>query len=139
MAGSGALGGLLLALLVTSVKAIESFTQGSIATRYINLGGPNGSSSEDNALAIAGLVLSGLAALTLFAAWYQFVRATTALLVAYGDSGRDDEMPSPSEWLATNENRTARTMLSDVLQYVGAAWVVIIVTPAVLTATEVFQ
>lgn len=131
-------GGLLLALLVTSMKAIESYTQGSIATRYIALAPRDGRPPDQNAMAIAGLVLSGLTALALLGGWRQFVRATMALLIAYGYSGRPDEEPSPVEWVTADGVNGARTMLSDVLQYVGIAWALIILTPAALAATEAF-
>lgn len=132
-------GGLLLALLFTSAKGIESFTQGSITARYFNIELQGRSAPDENSLAVTGLVLSGLTALALLAGWYQFVRATQALLVAYGYSGREGEEPSPAEWLTTDDGDGNRTMLSDVLQYVGVAWAVMIVTPAILGAARVFS
>ncbi|MBA4179433.1 MAG: hypothetical protein C0506_02495 [Anaerolinea sp.] len=130
--------GLLLALLFTSVKAMESYTQGTIATRYFGVGPQADEGSDPETLAIAGLALSGLAALAIVTGWYQFVRATKALLVAYGYSGRADEEPSPNEWVTEDDKQGSRTMLSDVLQYVGLAWAVIIVTPAALAAVQAF-
>jgi hypothetical protein len=138
--------GLLAALLVTSVAAVESFTQGSIASRYFTLGNPSfpASDNRDHALAIAGVVMSALAALALLAAWYSFVRTTRSLVLAYADAGAsDDEEPAAAEWLmegaARDGSTVYRAMPSELLLYVGMAWAAIIMTPAVLGAVEAFS
>lgn len=130
---------LLLGLLVTSMKAIDAYTDGSTATRYLAFGPDATEGPDDEALAVAGLALSGLAAAALIGAWFQFVLATSVLLAAYGYSGRKDEEPGPADWIIPGEEGFTRTMLGTVLQYLAAAWGVIIVTPAVLTAVEVFS
>jgi hypothetical protein len=135
--------GLLAALLVTSVAAVESFTQGSIASRYFSLGVQQGNDNE-HGLAVAGVVMSALAALALLAAWYSFVRTTRSLVLAYADAGAsDDEEPAAAEWLmegaARDGSTVYRAMPSELLLYVGMAWAAIIMTPAVLGAVEAFS
>ena len=140
--------GLLLALLFTSAQAVNSFTQGGLASRFFvsNMNGMD--PSQNHAIALVGLILSGGAALALLGGWWGFVRATRALVVAYSYSADEGEEPMPAEWVleathAEGESEAqpnpARTMVSDVLQYVGIAWAVIIVTPAVLAAVQAFS
>jgi hypothetical protein len=134
--------GLLAALLVTSSYGITAFTQGSIATRYFPANGL-GDPDAKGRIAIAGLVASGLAAAAIVMAWFQFVRATRALIVAYGPEDGD---PATSlvaaEWISdeTPEGRSARTRIpvGDALLYIGASWAVLIVMPAFLNAVASF-
>ncbi len=140
--------GLLGALLVTSITAVDAFTQGSIASRYFaavsNIGPGQGHS--DDALAVTGLIVSGLAALALFGGWFAFVRATRAMLLAYADAGiGDDEAPAPAEWVTdessadSTRTQVLRIVPADVVMYIGLAWAVIIVMPAILAAVEVWS
>lgn len=129
-------GGLLLALLFTSMNAVESYTEGTIATRYLAMFSQVMEEPHERTVAVTGIALSSLAALAVVGGWFQFVRATKALLVDYGYSGRADEEPSPNGWVTDDDTRGGRTMLSDVLKYVGMAWAVIIMTPAILGAVQ---
>ena len=139
--------GLLVALLFTSSHAVTSFTQGGIATVYFGQSLDSMDRPDNHALATAGLILSGGAALALLGGWWGFVRATKALVIGYSYSADEGEEPMPAEWVleaAQPEDDSepqpdpTRTMVSDVLQYVGIAWVVIIMTPAVLGAVRAF-
>ncbi len=137
--------GLLVALLVTSVNAVHAFTQGTLASRVF---GPITSFPQDpgdaaRSGALAGLCLSALAALAVLGGWIAFARVTKAVVVALADS------PTPgaaaaAEWLIVSEDAepslitVARTLASDVLVFVGAAWLVIIVTPAILAAVQAY-
>ena len=140
--------GLLLALLFTSAQAAPAFTQGGLASRFFvsNMNGMD--PSQNHAIAVAGLILSGGAALALLGGWWGFVRATKALVIGYSYSADEGEDPIPAEWVleearaegdAEAQPNPTRTMVSDVLQYVGVAWAVIIVTPAVLAAVQAFS
>jgi hypothetical protein len=136
--------GLLAALLVTSVAAVESFTQGSIASRYFSFGAVQPGNENEHGLAVAGVIMAGLAALALLAAWYSFVRTTRSLVLAYADAGvSEEEEPAAAEWLMEGAGRDGstvyRAMPSELLIYVGMAWAAIIMTPAVLGAVEAFS
>lgn len=140
--------GLLLALLFTLAQAAPAFTQGGLASVYFGQSLNGQEHNRDNALALTGLILSGGAALALLGGWWGFVRATKALVIGYSYSADEGEEPMPAEWVleaagpeteAEPQADPTRTMVSDVLQYVGIAWAVIIVTPAVLGAVRVFS
>ena len=81
----GIWGGLLLALVVTSVYGINSFTQGSLASRYLGLPLQNASPNEKVAAAV-GMIASGVAALILLAAWRSFATMTNVLVGALAGS-----------------------------------------------------
>jgi hypothetical protein len=139
--------GLLLALLFTSSHAVSAFTQGGLATAYFGQSMSGEDHDRNNAIAMVGLTLSGGAALALLGGWWGFVRATKALVIGYSYSADEGEDPMPAEWVleaspaeddAEAQPDPTRTMVSDVLQYVGIAWAVIIMTPAVLSAVRVF-
>ena len=139
--------GLLLSLLFTSAQAVTSFTQGGLTSRFFVPTMNGQDPGQNHAIAVAGLILSGGAALALLGGWWGFVRATKALVVAYSYSADEGEGPIPAEWVveaaqaegdAGAQPDPTRTMVSDVLQYVGVAWAVIIVTPAVLAAVQAF-
>lgn len=140
---AGIWAGLLAALLVTSTAAVEAFTQGSIASRYLTVSNV-GDNSSSNTLAISGLILSGVTAAALLGAWFGFVRATRSLVFAYSDAGSsDDEEPAPSEWVseAPSVDSAAavfRAVPADLLVFIGVAWVAIVMTPAVLGAVQAF-
>lgn len=137
--------GLLAALLVTSTYGIEAFTQGSIATRYFALPTTATVPDSGHALAIGGIVASGLAAAAIVMAWWQFAQATRALIVAYGaEDGEAETLPIAAEWVtetpaATGDGVRTRVALVDVLLWVGAAWAVLILTPAFLNLVASFS
>lgn len=137
--------GLLGALLVTSIYGIEAFTQGSIATRYFAL--PTNATVADSghALAIGGIVASGLAAAAIVMAWWQFAQATRSLIVAYGaEDGDMEAAPIAAEWITeapapAGDGSRTRIAVADILLWVGAAWAVLILTPAFLNLVASFS
>lgn len=130
--------GMLAALLVTSTYGIEAFTQGSIATRYFLLPTNPGSTGSTHAIAIAGLIASALAAVAIAVAWWQFAQATRSLIIAYGAEDGDIEAPPiAAEWIGeppegAPDGTKARVAVVEVMLWVGAAWAVLILTPAFL-------
>ena len=146
----GVWAGVLVALLVTSAVAITAFTQGSLLTfsarSFTSIAGNQGT-SNGHAIAIAALLLAILEAMALFIAWTAFVRATRNLVTAYAyDAGEADEAPAAAEWITEvmyvdsdpNDPPAPRMIIADVVQFIGAAWVVLIVTPAVMLAVTTF-
>ena len=142
--------GVLVALLVTSAVAITAFTQGSLVTfSSRSFTSINGSQPNDgHAIAIAALLLAILEAMALFIAWTAFVRATRNLVTAYAfDAGEADEAPAAAEWITEvmyvdsdpNDPPAPRMIIADVVQFIGAAWVILIVTPAVMLAVTTFS
>jgi len=142
--------GVLLALLVTSAVAITAFAEGSLASAstrsFASIAGTPLNNSH--AVAVAGLCMAGLEALALFTAWTAFVRATRNLVTAYAfDAGEADEAPAAAEWIADvpysdarpdEPEPTPKVIIADVIQFVGVAWAIVIVTPAVLLAVTAF-
>ncbi len=136
--------GLLGALLVTSIYGIEAFTQGSIATRYFAL--PTSATSDStHTTAIAGMVASALAAAAVVMGWWQFAQATRVLIVAYGaEDGDEEALPIAAEWVTetpapSGDGIQTRVGVVDVLLWVGAAWAVLILTPAFLNLVASFS
>jgi hypothetical protein len=112
--------GLLVALLVTSVYAINSSGIGSVITRYFSL--PANSTAADmgevaKISAVASLGMSALAALAVVGGWLAFARVTKAVVMAFADAS--DQTPTAAEWLIAPEEEAseallARTLASDV-------------------------
>ena len=140
----------LVALLVTSAVAITAFTQGSLLTfsarSFTSIAGNQG--TNGHAVAIAALCLAALEALALFTAWTAFVRATRNLVTAYAyDAGEADEAPAAAEWITDvmyvdsdpNDPPAPRMIIADVVQFIGVAWAILIVTPAVMLAVTTFS
>jgi hypothetical protein len=135
----GIWGGLLLALVVTSVYGINSFTQGSLASRYLGLPLQNASPNEKVAAAV-GMIASGVAALILLAAWRSFATMTNVLVGALaGSSDAADDSPAPADWLLPDVNGGVFTRVGEVVQFVGFAWAVMIATPALLSLATAFS
>ena len=144
--------GVLLALLVTSAVAITAFAEGSLASAstrsFASIAGTPLNNNNSHAVAVAGLCMAGLEALALFTAWTAFVRATRNLVTAYAfDAGEADEAPAAAEWIADvpysdarpdEPEPTPKVIIADVIQFVGVAWAIVIVTPAVLLAVTAF-
>ena len=137
--------GLLGALLVTSIYGIEAFTQGSIATRYFALPSTSAATDSGHALAIAGIVASGLAAAAVAMAWWQFAQATRSLIIAYGaEDGDAEAAPIAAEWITetpapAGDGGRTRIAIAEILLWVGAAWAVLILTPAFLNLVASFS
>ncbi|MGH2633787.1 MAG: hypothetical protein ACRDG3_10295 [Tepidiformaceae bacterium] len=133
--------GILAALLVTSAVSITVLAQGSLLTF-------SAGSDNAHAVAIAAVLLAVLEAMALFLAWTAFVRATRNLVTAYAyDAGEADEAPAAAEWITDmmyadadpNDPPLApRMIIADVVQFIGVAWVVLILTPAVMLAVTAF-
>lgn len=133
-------GALLLALVVTSGYGITSFAQGSISSRYIGLPLTGGTDPNQKVAAVAGIIMSAAAALLIFAAWRSFAKATNTLVNAIANSSdADDDAPAAADWVATDRNNMLFTVAGEVVQFLGAAWAVMVVTPAVLGLTTAFS
>lgn len=132
-------GALLIALVVTSGYGITSFAQGSLSSRYIGLPGGNDLDTNAKATAVAGSVLSAIAALLLFAAWAVFAQATNRLLTALGNStDSDEDAPVALDWIADSPGSAVMTLAGGVVRFLGAAWAVMVITPAILSVTTAF-
>lgn len=132
-------GALLIALVVTSGYVITSFAQGSLSSRYIGL--PGGDNLETNArsTAAAGSVLSAVAALLIFAAWTAFAQATNRLVKALADStDGPEDAPVALDWMADQPGPVAISLAGGVVRFLGAAWAVMVITPAILSLTTAF-
>jgi hypothetical protein len=133
-------GALLLALVVTSGYGITSFAQGSISSRYIGLPLTGGSDPNQKVAAVAGIIMSAAAALLIFAAWWSLARATNTLVNAIANSSdAEDDVPAAADWVATRRDNMLFTVAGEVVQFLGAAWAVMVVTPAVLGLTTAFS
>lgn len=133
-------GALLLALVVTSGYGITSFAQGSISSRYIGLPLSGDDAPSAKVAALAGIVLSAIAALLILAAWRAFAKATNALVGALADaSDATDDQPAPGDWIVADPRGVVLTMAGEVVQFVGAAWAVMVVTPAILGLATAFS
>lgn len=131
-------GALLIALVVSSAYGIKTFTEGSIASRYIGIP-VNGPETNQRLAAIAGSAASAVAALLLFAAWRAFAAATNTLVTALATSSDgDDDTPAASEWVAREASGTLVSMAGEVVRFLGSAWAVMVVTPAVIGLVTAF-
>lgn len=131
-------GALLLALVVSSAYGIKTFTEGSIASRYIGI--PlNGPETNQRLAAVAGSAASVAAALLLFAAWRAFAIATNTLINALATSSdANDDIPAASEWMAESASGPLVSMAGEVVRFLGPAWAVMVVTPAVIGLVTAF-
>ena len=119
-------GALLIALVVTSGYGITSFAQGSLSSRYIGL--PGGDNLE-----------TAVAALLIFAAWTAFAQATNRLVKALADStDGPDDAPVALDWMADQPGPAAISLAGGVVRFLGAAWAVMVITPAILSLTTAF-
>ncbi len=135
----GIWGALLLTLVTTSGYGIKAFSDGSIASRYIGLPLDGSSEASAKVAAVLGVVLSTAAALLILAAWRAFVRTTNVLISALADSNDDpDEAPVPADWMMTDAKGAVFTAAGEVVQFVGLAWAVMVVTPALLGLSVAF-
>ena len=124
---------LLLALITTSGYGIKAFSEGSISARYFGL--PSGDNLDTNArvTSILGIVLSAATALLILAGWRAFARVTNILIAALAESSDEpEEAPVPADWLLTDARGVVFSNAGEVVQFVGFAWAVMVVTPALL-------
>jgi hypothetical protein len=131
---------LLLALVVTSGYGITAFAQGSLSSRYIGL--PLTGPADPNAKvgAVVGIVLSVATALLILAAWRSFAKATNSLVTALSEaSDAPEELPTAADWLAEPQSQPLISIAGEVVQFLGGAWAVMVVTPAVLGVTTAFS
>lgn len=132
-------GALLLALVVTSGYGITSFAQGSLSSRYIGLPGGEDLDTNAKATAAAGSVLSVVAALLIFAAWAAFAQATNRLVNALGNStDGEEDAPVALDWVVGQPAGAAKSLAGGVVSFLGAAWAVMVITPAILSLTTAF-
>ncbi len=133
--------GLLVALLVTSAYAINSSGIGSVITRYFPLSATGTTGHVARTSAVASVVMSALAALAVLGAWLAFARVTRVVVLALADASDVDSAATDLVVEKDDDSRTvvARTLASDVLVFIAVAWVVIIITPAILAVVQTYS
>lgn len=132
-------GALLIGLVVTSGYGVTAFAQGSLSSRYIGL--PLSGDSEPSArvAAVVGILLSGVAAILIFSAWAAFAQATNRMVGSLGNStDGPDDAPIALDWLVEQPESGVMSLAGGVVRFLGAAWAVMVVTPAVLGLTTAF-
>ncbi|MGE0599075.1 MAG: hypothetical protein AB7J35_08495 [Dehalococcoidia bacterium] len=135
--GGAIWGAALLALLVTSWAAQRVLTSpydvGFFAAFNLD-NGQNGPNQE--LVASAALIITAGVAVTLVAAWWAFARGTHGLIAALADSNDSEEdAPVTGIWIVPG---TGRSPLSDAASYLGVAWALIILRPAVILTIQAF-
>lgn len=136
---AGIWGALLIALVVTSGYGITAFAQGSLSSRYIGLPLSGDSDTNAKAAAVVGILLSAAAAILIFSAWAAFAQATNRLVTALGSATDDeDDAPVVLDWIVDQPGNVVMTLAGGVVRFLGAAWAVMVVTPAVLGRTTAF-
>lgn len=133
---------MLLTLLVTSWAGLGTSINGnglneSIVT-YLSIalsGAPKDGVPET--IAIVALAVTFAIAGVLLLGWLRFAQATRQMLDGLDDASDDaDAVPVTSYWLPADDS--SRSELLDLLAYVGAAWSLIILRPAILGTVQVF-
>ena len=127
----------LLALLVTSWAAQRVATSPYDLNFLSVLSSGSGQYNPDHKLiAATALVVTAGIAVMLVAAWWAFAKATHALIAALSDSSdTEEDAPVPGIWIAPGAGRSP---LSDAASYVGIAWALIILRPAVIAVIQAF-
>lgn len=135
--GGAIWGAELIALLISSWAAQRVLTSPYDVGFFAVYNPGNGEYDPDRKLiAAAVLIITAGIAVVLVAAWWAFAKATHALIAALSDSSdTEEDAPVPGIWIAAG---TGRSPLSDAASYLGVAWALIIVRPAVILAIQAF-
>ncbi|MGE3073703.1 MAG: hypothetical protein AB7N24_06390 [Dehalococcoidia bacterium] len=135
--GGGIWGAALIALLVTSWASQRVLSSPYDVGFFAVFNQNNGQYDPNQKLVAAtALIITAGIAVTLVAAWWAFARATHALIAALADSNDSEEdAPVTGIWIIPG---TGRSPLSDAASYLGVAWALIIVRPAVILTIQAF-
>jgi hypothetical protein len=149
---------LLAALLYTSGRSTTLVLGGSLSN-FLQLQGMVRQVGSDGGgftiLAVVNLVLVAILVSQIVGAWLKFASLTTELVISYAQTEAEQQgslfsdllvFPMLSDYEETgDEDKTEldpadadSTLVSDVLQPLAYAWVIIILTPAIVTVTNVF-
>jgi hypothetical protein len=138
--------GLLAALLVTSAYSVSALAGTGVVSTFgfVSFAERGSQDTPLDEVASWSVAVSALAAAGLFMAWLAFVRATRALVIAFSeDVGDPAAAPVIAEWLPPASTETdgpasTRTAATDVLLFLGATWVILLVGKAVLNVVAAY-
>ncbi len=134
--GGAIWGAELVALLVSSWAGQRIATSPYDFGLFAAISSSSGPLEPDRKLmATAALIITVGIAVVLVAAWWAFAKATHGLIAALSDSSDTEaDEPVPGIWLVPG----GRSPLSDTASYLGVAWALIILRPAVIAAIQAF-
>ena len=147
---------LLAALLYTSGRSTTLVLGGSLSN-FLQLQGMIRQVGSDEGgftiLAVINLVLVAVLVSQIVGAWLKFVSLTTELVISYAQTEAEQKgtlffdllvFPMLSDYEGDEDETELdpidadSTLVSDVLQPLTYAWVIIILTPAIVTVANVF-